>query len=1579
MRSIAGAVGWLLVAFAAAGGCNDPSQETLDDPAGKPVQRRSALATMAPVLVRDITPSPSPVVDSWGSDPSKFVQVGNKLFFVAQDSAHGYELWVIDGTAAARLVRDFAPGDTSSYPSMLTAFKGLLYFTISSELWRSDGTPEGTQPFYPETSTALGVSELKVIGETMYMSAGLYNERELYKTDGTPQNTVQVKEIRAGFGISADISWMTDMGGTLFFLANDGYTGQELWKSDGTSEGTQLVKDITPGSTGTTFDASRAMRVVNNTLYLSVQNSPALWKTDGTTAGTVLMKSFAASGHPQEMTQVGNTVFFSANDGVSGVELWKSSGTAASTVVVKDMQAGSGSSYPMSLIEAGGWLYFFSGINAAGDLYKSDGTDAGTQWVATSRYIYWERNITRAGTGVYFFERGSTSDKYALSRYDTVSGTKTVLHTFTPTSWNGFSSPTAFGLWDNTLIFAANDTGVGLESWKTDGTPEGTVPLANISIPTHGSRPAGLVSLENKLFFTVFTGTGRDLWSSTGTEPGTTVVKQGFGGIFYLSPQGGTVYFSGHTSTAGNEPWLSDGTEAGTRLIKDINPGTANSSPWSFVLLNGKLLFFATTPANGSELWVSDGTDAGTMLLKDINPGTASSSGRVLGVVDGVAYLSADDGAHGYELWRTDGTAAGTVLVKDLVVGTGSSYPSELRGLNGSVVFAAYNSASQSLLWRMNPSGNVQQVTISSSGVISTGPTGLTLYNGALYFFTSSRNDKLWKYDGTTLSATAVVLNRFVNPTSLVSGGNGLYFIAGEQQHGTELWFSDGTAAGTRIARDVYPGHLSGAVGGSLLAVPSQGVVVFRATDGVHGVEPWVSDGTEAGTWMEGDLAPGPATSNPTDFTLSGNSVFFSADDGTHGVELWRFSLGAADTTPPTVVCPTAVTSEAQSSAGAPVSWPPATTSDDVTASPTVMYSHASGSVFPLGTTTVTATATDEANNSATCSFTVTVRDTTAPSLTCPANLQVEASGAQGATASFSATVSDSVTTSPGVTYSHASSSVFPLGTTTVTATATDATNNTATCSFTVTIQDTTAPSLTCPAAVIAEATGSAGAPVTYGAAASSDSVSSTTLTYSHASGSLFPLGTTTVTATATDEANNTATCSFTVSVRDTTAPSLTCPAAVIAEATGSAGASVTYGAAASSDSVSSTTLIYSHASGSMFPLGTTTVTATATDAANNSATCSFTVTIRDTTAPFLTCPADVIAEATGSAGAPATYGAAASSDSVSAATLTYSHASGSMFPLGTTTVTVTTQDEANNSATCSFAVTVRDTAPPSLTCPADITAEAQDSIGATVSFPPPSVSDAVTSSTEVTYSHASGITFALGETQVLVVARDEADNTSSCSFRITVKDSQAPELACPSPMTVEATGPEGAQVTLASATVKDSVTTSPQVTYRPNSGDTFALGESVVTVTAKDAADNIATCSFSVTVRDTLPPAIACPADIEVEARDASGSPVEYPASTVNDTVTANPSVAYSQTSGSVFPVGTTTVTATATDAAGLTSSCSFRVSVKPLDTRPPPQSVEGEAGCGCGTTSNSQAALWGALALIAWPALRRTLSRRT
>ncbi|MEZ6088087.1 MAG: hypothetical protein R3C05_08705 [Pirellulaceae bacterium] len=167
--------------------------------------------------------------------------------------------------------------------------------------------------------------------------------------------------------------------------ADDGTSGYELWKSDGSEAGTVMVKDINPFGDGVDGLIIDGVSHIDGTLYFSATdgvNGVELWKSDGTETGTVLVKDIFPGGDesfPSNLTIVGDELYFNADDGVHGHELWKSDGTEAGTELVKDLFPGNDDGDPEYLVNFNGTLYFSgrNGINGH-ELWKSDGTAAGT-------------------------------------------------------------------------------------------------------------------------------------------------------------------------------------------------------------------------------------------------------------------------------------------------------------------------------------------------------------------------------------------------------------------------------------------------------------------------------------------------------------------------------------------------------------------------------------------------------------------------------------------------------------------------------------------------------------------------------------------------------------------------------------------------------------------------------------------------------------------------------------------------------------------------------------------------------------------------------------------------------------------------------------------------------------------------------------------------------------------------------------------------------------------------------------------------------------------------------------------------
>lgn len=667
------------------------------------------------------------------------------------------------------------------------------------------------------------------------------------------------------------------------------------------------------------------------------------------------------------------------------------------------------------------------------------------------------------------------------------------------------------------------------------------------------------------------------------------------------------------------------------------------------------------------------------------------------------------------------------------------------------------------------------------------------------------------------------------------------------------------------------------------------------------------------------------------------------------------------DTTAPVLTVPGDITKEATSSSGATASWT-VSAADAVDSAPATSCTPASGSTFPKGTTAVTCTATDVARNQDTKIFNVLVQDTTKPVLGLPADITLEATSGAGAVGTYTATATDRVDGTLTPSCVPTSGSTFALGATPVNCSATDSSNNTSNGGFGITVRDTTAPALTVPADISTEATGPSGAQVTYSTSALDLVDGAVPPACSAASGATFGLGTTTVSCTAADRLGNTVSKSFKVTVVDTTKPTLTLPDNIMQEATSAAGAAVLYTATAS-DLVSGAVKTFcSPLSGATFGFVVTTVGCSATDQAGNTQTGSFTVTVADTTAPVLSnMPASQILEATSAAGAVATYDAPTAADAVDTSPkVSCLPASGGTFALGKHTVSCTAQDSAGNtSAAQTFTITVQDTVAPVVTVPAGQTVEATSADGATASWSGVSAADTVDGPVDATCDKASGAQFPLGSTQVTCSATDAAGNPGNNSFTITVQDKSAPVVTVPANITKEATGPSGATVSWTGVSAKDTVDGSVPATCSPVSGSTFAVDTTTVTCSATDKANNTGSNAFTVTVRDTTPPAVTVPSQtVVVEATSGAGAAATWAAS-ATDLVDVSLTPNCTPASGGVLGLGEHTVTCTATDTAGNTGTANFIVKV--LDTTAPaitvPASLTAEATSASGAIVNYQA----------------------
>jgi large repetitive protein len=703
----------------------------------------------------------------------------------------------------------------------------------------------------------------------------------------------------------------------------------------------------------------------------------------------------------------------------------------------------------------------------------------------------------------------------------------------------------------------------------------------------------------------------------------------------------------------------------------------------------------------------------------------------------------------------------------------------------------------------------------------------------------------------------------------------------------------------------------------------------------------------------------------------------YTVTDAAGNITTCSFKVTVQNQQLPVITCPADITVNSESGkCGAMVSYQVPQGSSSCSGVTTKLTAGlGSGAIFPVGVTTETYTVTDAAGKTASCSFKVTVKDTGLPSIVCPADLNVNTDpGKCGAVVNY--TVPHGSSSCAGVTTKLTAGlgtgAFFPVGVTTETYTATDATGKTATCSFKITVKDGGPPVIVCPVDItVSNEAGKCGAVVNYQAPQGSDNclTATTKLSAGLGSGAFFPVGVTTETYTVTDAVGNTATCSFKVTVQDKQLPVIVCPADVtVSNDPGKCGAIVKYQAPQGTDNCpgATTKLSSGLGSGAYFPKGSSTETYTVTDAAGNITTCSFKVIVKDTELPVIICPADItVNNEAGKCGAVVSYQAPLGTDNCTGAITKFSAGlgSGAFFPVGVTTETYTVTDVAGNVATCSFKVTVKDKELPMITCPADITANNESGkCGAVVSYQAPKGSDNCSgATTKLSAGLGSGAFFPVGVTTETYTVTDAAGNMATCSFKVTILDKDVPTIICPKDI-VENNDPGkcGAvvnyQVPMGSDNCPDPTV---KLSSGLGSGAFFPIGVTTETYAVTDAAGNTATCSFKITVEDKELPVIVCPADIKVSNEPGKcGAVVKYEVPKGTDNCAgATTEFTTGLGSGAYFPVGVTTETYTVTDAAGNTSTCSFKVTVKdnelPVIACTPDITVNNESGK-CGAVVN-------------------------
>jgi hypothetical protein len=426
---------------------------------------------------------------------------------------------------------------------------------------------------------------------------------------------------------------------------------------------------------------------------------------------------------------------------------------------------------------------------------------------------------------------------------------------------------------------------------------------------------------------------------------------------------------------------------------------------------------------------------------------------------------------------------------------------------------------------------------------------------------------------------------------------------------------------------------------------------------------------------------------------------------------------------------------------------------------------------------------------------------------------------------------------------------------------------------------------------------------------------------------------------------------------KDTTGPSVSVPADISVAATDANGTSSSDAAisafllgATASDATDGNVSVTNDAPG-MFPIGSTTVTFTAVDSLGNVGSNSATVTVEDQTAPVVTAPAATTVAATDANGTTKTdtsvaafLDAATATDNVDA-NLTITNNAPDVFPLGPTTVTFSTTDSSGLTGSATAVLTVADQTAPIITAPASIIVAATDADGTAASdaaiaafLSGASATDNVDESSAITNDGLA--VFPLGETKVTFSSTDAAGNIGSASATVTVTDQTAPVITAPADGTIAATDASGTAATdaavvawIESAVATDNVDSN--LTIINDAPETLPLGATVVTFTVTDAAGNTSSGTATATVADTTAPEITAPGTLVVLGTEEglSAENPEIVAMIAGVSATDNVDGAITSISNDaptdLFLFGETTVTFSATDAAGNTGTAQTIVNV--------------------------------------------------
>jgi ELWxxDGT repeat protein len=781
---------------------------------------------------------------SGSSDPFLFKNVGDTVYFDANDGTHGIELWKMDSTTSSPFLFDVVPGSGDSIPIELTNVNGTLYFTkFATELWKVDPiTNQVVSLSYPtyQPLNLTNVNDILYFSDADYFSASNTGIWKIDPTKSSNPTLVTNQQFRTTYLLSQGFSrYLTNVNGTLYFSVSDRnyldlistnqhiYNNEKLWKVDPTSGNPSLVANFNL-NVGEGEPHELVLKNVNNTLYFSSQSNnfvsvgqrqgikgADLWKIDPASGNPVRITNFnpaiATSVDISSLLDVNGTTYFTANDGTNGTELWKIDPTTGAPVLF-DLNPVS-SSQPANFTNVNGILYFTA----------NDGTNGTELW-----------------------------------KIDPTTGKPAIVEIY---PGSGSSNPTNLNNVNGTLYFSADNGTNGTELWKIDPTT-GKPVLFDLNPGSGSSTPTGLSNIV-----------------------------------------GGALYFAANDGTNGNELWTIDQTTNQPSRLTDINPGSGSSNPAILGFDKNRLYFSAENSTSGNELYVWENVPTITSATYNAITGTLNVTGTNFRALAGanndidVSKLSISGAGTPYTLTSTNVeiasetsfqivlNAADKAALAPIINKTGT------RSTNGTI----YNLAAAED-WAAGADSGLVVADLTNNGITATLDL-ITKPTTNIFWRHDYGSIAVWQMDGATTISRSLTSTPFLDSNWTVGGtgdfnGDGQSDVLWRNTNGAVVvWTMDGsTVISSSLTSTPTLDNSWKTAGIGDFNGDGKSDILWRNTSGAVAV--WTMDGST--------VVSSSRTSTPTldnswktagtgDFNGDGQSdILWRNDDGT--IALWQMS-----------------------------------------------------------------------------------------------------------------------------------------------------------------------------------------------------------------------------------------------------------------------------------------------------------------------------------------------------------------------------------------------------------------------------------------------------------------------------------------------------------------------------------------------------------------------------------------------------------------------------------------------------------------------------------------------------------------